>query len=386
MKTWLTLLFSGFAVLGLLTAGCEQLTQQNTLLQSSWHTYANRFVQGDGRVIDFKAGHITTSEGQSYGLMRALWTRDRSRFDQIYHWSVNNLQTRGDKLFSWQWGPRKDGSWGVMDKTAASDADQDIAFALLMAYKAWGDDRYRTEALAILNDLWRLETVQTPIGRVMLPGDWPRSDPKAEYQINPSYFAPYAYRVFAEADKAHPWADLISTSYKITGEAAAMTRTRLVPDWVALSPQTGTIRLYTEDARSDFGYEAIRTYWRFAVDRLISPEDARPAPWLNHLGILSRYWELQHGFPGPLTPTGQPRKVLDSDAIYGAMLPALIPKHGGLSMDVVQFKVLPGLRDAHIQKTEDYYAQNWLWFGLAAAWKHPAGKTPTQRLLNLMTL
>ncbi|MFM7426217.1 MAG: glycosyl hydrolase family 8, partial [Elainella sp.] len=43
------------------------------LLQQSWQIYSQRFIQGDGRIIDREANDRSTSEGQAYALMRAVW-------------------------------------------------------------------------------------------------------------------------------------------------------------------------------------------------------------------------------------------------------------------------------------------------------------------------
>ena len=42
-----------------------------------WESYAERFINGDGRVIDFDAKDRTTSEGQSYAMFFALVANDR---------------------------------------------------------------------------------------------------------------------------------------------------------------------------------------------------------------------------------------------------------------------------------------------------------------------
>ena len=123
------------------------------LLEQSWQGYKKRFIQQDGRVIDHKAGGISTSEGQSYALLRAVWMNDPQTFNQVWSWTQNNLQVRGDHLFAWKWGqqstkspgangpkaPEGPAKWGPIDSTAASDADQDIALALLMAHRKWQD-------------------------------------------------------------------------------------------------------------------------------------------------------------------------------------------------------------------------------------------------------
>src|SRR4051794_7971746 len=103
-------------------------------VQSEWKPYVAAFIQGDGRVIDRAGDDVSTSEGQSFALLRAAWCNDRATFDNVLHWTLNNLQdTDPMRLPGWQWGKKPDGSWGLLDANSASDADQWMAYALLMA-------------------------------------------------------------------------------------------------------------------------------------------------------------------------------------------------------------------------------------------------------------
>jgi endoglucanase len=132
----------------------------------------------------------------------------------VWNWTQDNLQ-REDGLLAWHWGQRSDGTQGIVDGGAATDADQDTALALLLAAKRWDWDagRYRRDALTILDGIWKEETAVVNGQRVVVAGDWTRTG--ANPVINPSYFAPYAYRIFAEADSRYPWNELVDSSYAI---------------------------------------------------------------------------------------------------------------------------------------------------------------------------
>ncbi len=336
------------------------------LLKTNWEQYKTTFVQTDGRVIDY-AGNISTSEGQSYAMLRAFWLRDKATFDKTYRWAKDNLQIpRGDHLFSWKWGERPDHTWGALDKTSATDADQDIALALLLAHKVWKDPVYLEDAKLILTDIWDHLTLDAPIGRVLLPGDWPQKG--RTYQINPSYFAPYAYRAFAEADPDHDWTVLIDSSYEILSRAVAETDTKLIPDWVEISMDNDSVKLYQDpsDERSDFGYEAIRSYWRIALDSLMQPLDKRSSTLLKTRNMLPRCWKIRKDVPISITWDGIVRHPeLRSGAVYGAVFPGLYLQDRGLAEDLLQKKILPNLKAGGQWNTKnDYYSQNWLWCGL----------------------
>ncbi len=369
-------------------------TDDLALLKSSWERYKTRFIQDDGRVIDPNARAISTSEGQSYALLRAVWIDDRQTFDRVYQWTRDNLQVRGDSLFAWKWGQQDGGAWTVLDSHTASDADQDIALALLMADERWDHAPYRQDALAILDDIWEKETTDTPYGRVLLPGDWHQEIPD-QLRLNPSYFAPYAYRIFAKADREHDWENLSDSAYRILLESLMQTRTQLPADWISLYTGENMARysrvfLYTEPLHSDsdYAYNAIRVFWRLGLGVTLGTgtRSRKPAtPLLGATDFLQRYYAIHQRLPGPITLDGIERTpgAFPSLAVYGTLLPGIFKKNPEMAEDILNRYVRPGLQS----DTTDYYAQNWLWFGLALhyAQNHPPkGKTSLEKLTYLL--
>src|SRR6266545_2766549 len=109
------------------------------VLAKTWASYKAHFVER-GRVVDHSSDARTTSEGQGYALLRAVYADDRAAFDEVWNWTKTNLQ-QPSGLLAWHYGKRPDGSSGVLDAGAATDGDQDAALALLFANKRWGDAR-----------------------------------------------------------------------------------------------------------------------------------------------------------------------------------------------------------------------------------------------------
>src|SRR6202162_6512109 len=59
---------------------------------TAYRTFTARFVQADGRVIDYSTPtQQTTSEGQSYAMFFALVANDRATFDRLLAWTRTNL-------------------------------------------------------------------------------------------------------------------------------------------------------------------------------------------------------------------------------------------------------------------------------------------------------
>src|SRR3989338_1134893 len=104
----------------------------SSMLQSLWRDYKDEYIEPQsGRTLDTERNNITTSEAQSYTMLRAVWMDDRETFDKSWSFTKNNLQHDEDALFSWLYGERSDGSFGILTdrggQNAASDADTDIA-------------------------------------------------------------------------------------------------------------------------------------------------------------------------------------------------------------------------------------------------------------------
>jgi len=335
-------------------------------LDKGWASYKQTFIQQDGRVVDFYVGNSTTSEGQSYALQQAVWMKDKDRFDAIWNWTSNNLQIKKESsLFAWKWGANAQKKWVILDESAASDADQDIAFALLMAYKRWNDPRYKEEALAILDDLWAHEVTDSAWGPVLLPGDWHRFHQETPdvVLINPSYLAPYLYRVFAQVDPSHDWEALVQTSYRMWDTAFLATESAFPPDWVWFSRSKGEV--YGKEADKDFptmtsnyGYEACRLPWRLYLDVALT----RAYGWENPTGeklVDALEAGLAKEFPEVMNAQGGYVKPFESKAREAGFWPMLI-----LENDDLYYQHASHYNWGDALNSQDYYARNWLWFAV----------------------
>src|SRR5882724_8833031 len=342
------------------------------MLKESWIAYKTRFIQGDGRVIDLKAEGVSTSEGQSYALLRAVWIGDQQAFDRILEWAINNLinNARADSLFGWRWGKRDNNSWGILDSATASDADEDTAFALFLASDKWRDNKYEDRAQAMLADIWDKETIEVGGRRYLISGDQAHEARTAK--INPSYFAPVVYRLFAKRDKAHDWMSMIDSGYEMLEKTSSISPVKLPPNWAQIDFNSGTFSV--EDSVTsqlgDYSYDAIRVFWRIAMDYKQN-QDRRAYDYLvRHTEWLARYWSIRKQLPAELTNDGIPRADYESLEHYAAILPALEIAKPTIAQQIFQTKlenifqnglwVRPNTDDAF-----KYYAQNIVWFGLA---------------------
>ncbi|MHB8719627.1 MAG: glycosyl hydrolase family 8 [Candidatus Dormibacteria bacterium] len=335
-----------------------------SVLAASWAGYQRAFMAPDGRVLDLSSGGRTTSEGQSYALLRAAWTGDASTFAAAWRWTQANLQVRGDGLFAWLWEPGR----GVVDHSSASDADSDIALALLLGSRRFGDAAYGTAALRVLDGMWSSDVADVAGMHVLTAGSWgPGSSPVA---VDPSYFAPYAYRIFAAADPAHPWGDLVDSSYTVLQRCTAAPLgsghgVGLPPNWCGLRGDGSVTSLAQMSQADAYGYDAFRVLWRLALDWQWNHE-ARARAYLEGASFLRDRWRAG----GRVDPVyGHDGTVLASsadptgDAGVLALCSVIDPSCAAQVRGAVLATLNP--RTGLFGDPTNYYQQNWAWFGLA---------------------
>jgi endoglucanase len=343
----------------------------HSVLEEAWAGYKTAFIELDGRVIDPTRGGITTSEGQGYGLLRAVWMGDQQVFDAVWHWTATNLETRGDGLFASLWSGGK-----VADGNSASDADSDIALALLYAARKFATNALHLDALRVLDAMWQSEVVSINGMNVLTAGNWAKTQVSPGPVINPSYFAPYAYRTFAREDPAHPWTTLIDSSYALLGQCTSATLdgtagVGLPPNWCAISRSTGAIVSFpTIAGADDYGYDAFRVMWRVALDALWNHE-ARARAYLNGSAFLREQWSSKRMLDPVYAHDGAVISSYDDPTLYGGDIGNfLVTDPAGASQieQVLLASFHPPAApsaSAYFGDPQNYFEQNWVWFGLA---------------------
>ena len=356
------------------TPAATAAVKPSETLQESWKAYVAHFIRADGRVVDHKGGGISTSEGQAYAMLRAVWLRDRAVFDKTYNWGRSNLNAgiRRDRLWAWKWGKSSQGRWQVLDTAFASDADQDVALALILASRTWKDERYGHEARAILADLWRLATIDVRGRRFLLAGDKLCDGPTC--RLNPSYCAPYAYRIFADFDGDREWQRVVDSSYFVLETAADLTATHLPPDWILLDTTTGRLSL---PGRKDsaFSYDALRVHWRVTVDRELFGEPRATQYLKKTLPWLISQWERTGALPAAISSGGDELAEYESPEMLAALMPAIQGSRPDVAAAIerkLQSLYRKGLWADHAGAQDSYYLQNWAWFGTALYEKYLA--------------
>ena len=185
------------------------------------------------RVIRPENQNDTVSEGIAYGMLIAVYMGDRTLFDNLWtYWSGHGAGSTAGAAgnnFLMTWcipGGGGAGSTGTSCSGggSATDADEDVAWALIQAGKQWGGT-YAATAATMIGQIW---TNDIESGSFYVKGG---NSFGGTSLTNPSYFAPAYYRVFATVDPGHAWASVVSASYAALASISAASGGMLVPAW-----------------------------------------------------------------------------------------------------------------------------------------------------------
>lgn len=339
------------------------------ILKRSWDSYKNNFMQ-NGRVLD-PTQDITTSEGQSYALLRAVWMDDKITFDEVLRWTNEHL-TNEQSLFSWKFGRNELGVDEVLDAGSATDADQDIALALLFAHKQWDEQVYLTQARQIIMAIWKYEVKEFDKEFYLLPGNWAKDIPGV--QLNPSYFAPYAYRIFQQVEPNLNWESVIESGYKALHDCSQSNFSEkhsvfLPPEWCLISPAGNVVVSNAEGLQdTNYGYNAFRIPWRIAVDYEWN-KDPRALAYLENLDFLQQEWQENNKLLATYTHEGEVGDNYESVAAYAtnlAVFKVLEPDQADtMYQSKIKEKFFEDDSQSYWDDPTNYYNQNWAWFGTA---------------------
>ncbi|HEY6018498.1 MAG TPA: glycosyl hydrolase family 8 [Candidatus Paceibacterota bacterium] len=346
------------------------------ILGSTWTQYKKYYIEPtSGRTLDPSRQNVTTSEGQSYTMLRAVWQDDKATFDSSWKWTKDNLRRPNDRLSSWLFGPRADGTYGVLTdqggENNASDADTDITMALIFAYARWQDKNYLGDARVIARDLWNQDVIYINGTPYMTADSVEKTSKNPNATINVSYLSPAAYRMFATIDPDHPWQQLINSSYALIDKTLTEPIDKsqsvgLPPDWVLINKTTGALSTPTASGQTtNFSYDALRLPYRLALDYEWY-QDPRDKDLLSKMHYLTDAWKTNHSLASIYTHDGTVVDPTENAAMYGGSMGYFAVVDPAVGKDVYETK-LQYLFNPDLDSWKQvlsYYDDNWAWFGI----------------------
>jgi endo-1,4-beta-D-glucanase Y len=212
-------------------------TISHTRIQAAFQQWLSTMVTtagagGNERVQDPNNGNQTTSEGMAYGMLITVYMASRDHFDKLWAYAQAHMSSG---LMSWH----VDASGNTLDPHSASDADEDMAWALVMADKQWPG--YLVAAQALIGNI---KSQDISASNNVKDGDYMSNS------SHPDYAAPNYYKGFGGVSGDMGWDAVTSAEYaQLSGAQNASTG--LIPD--AIGGNT-------------FGFDACRAPWRVGLD------------------------------------------------------------------------------------------------------------------------
>jgi endo-1,4-beta-D-glucanase Y len=355
-------LAAGAGVLAL-ACGCgprSSSNPSNDILELGWDAYKRLYMTSEGKVVDPSRGDgESTSEGQGYAMLRAAWMRDHKTFYEAFGWTEQHLR-RPDGLFSWRWTSAAGGK--VADANTASDADQEIALALIIGSHVFNDPQLLGRARQLLRAIRAHERIDIGDGWFPAAGNWAVS----RRIVNLSYFVPYAYPYFARVDPDGRWNSVTEQGYELIARALQMPSARLIPDFMAVDATGRPVSLPEgSELSADFSSDAMRIYWRVAVDCQLHHQ-ARACGDRLGAGQLTSMLARDGALFTKYSVGGLPLERVVSSSFYGAALPYL-GLHAPAARRALEANQLSTPAVCRLLTEPDhYYDANWVWFGVAA--------------------
>ena len=228
-----------------------------------WDTSNDQYCVIDESTNSYKKRGCTVSEGIGYGMLITLFMDDMEAFKGLWYYNRGYRAYEGKDLMPWRTGTYSFESLGSnANKSSATDADLDIATALVLAYYKTGDMQYLNDALLVMTAIWDNEISPD---LMIYSGNTPTWK-TATSAYNLSYFSPIAIKLFALVDGAHNWNGVLDKMY--TYMIGVQSKgPGLVPDWsdangTPVDPKNGS----ATNTYWRFFHEAVRVPWRIAWD------------------------------------------------------------------------------------------------------------------------
>jgi endo-1,4-beta-D-glucanase Y len=267
----------------------------------------------------------TVSEGIAYGMLIAVYMDDQPLFDdlwkyeQLHTWYASNSGGGGQQTTLMNWYILKDGSTPSEGNGAATDADEDMAWALIMADKQWGGQgslgkSYMDTAKQLLGDIWKYEIDNNHL--IKNGSGWGDDN-----SLNISYFAPAYYRVFAQVTGEQRWGkDVIDYCYQVIGQNLKDGNGNTTNGLVPAFSTSGGDPAHTAPGQSglafNYQYDSCRTPFRIGLDACWAGEQRA----IDYVGKTSSFF----------VPIGA-ANIVDGYELNGTPKPQFPDSFNGLS-------------------------------------------------------
>jgi endoglucanase len=219
-------------------------------IAQAYATWTKNFVQGS-QIVAPEQSNAVTSEAMGYGMLISAAMGDKAAFDKFWGYVQSNLS---GGLMNWENG----------GSGSATDADLDIAYALLMAGNQWGSS-YTSASNTMAGNIASKDIS----GNILTGGSQ-----FSQSNYDPSYFAP------AEMRKLSGLSGAVSANYTLVNANITHTVSGVPTDWANKSSgapsDAGGANVtsdITDGSNGAMGYDAARVPFRLALDACLNNGD-----------------------------------------------------------------------------------------------------------------
>ena len=232
--------------------------------------------------VAFDPSGTTVSEAMGYGMlitviMTGADPEAKSYFDGLNRFRKRYPSAINTELMCWKVPPTEK----QVKNDSATDGDLDMALALLMAHRQWGDPSYLSEAKALIAAL--SSSLVRPDFSLRL-GDWD-TESSAPMLTRPSDFMPTHFRAFGMISGDPLWANVENRCYEILKELQKNNAplTGLVPDFATAKGREwnpAKPKALEGPHDGEYEYNACRVPWRIGWAALVL-NDSRACEFLK---------------------------------------------------------------------------------------------------------
>src|SRR5690242_14439895 len=128
------------------SATCTLAIYNTDSVATAYSNWKSRFFDGT-RIVRPENSNDTVSEGIGYGMLIGVYMNDKPMFDALWsyakaHFDSNGLMNRNINS-----------GGGTAGSGSATDGDEDMAWALIMAGKQWNSTTYTNDASTLIRNL-----------------------------------------------------------------------------------------------------------------------------------------------------------------------------------------------------------------------------------------
>jgi endo-1,4-beta-D-glucanase Y len=230
--------------------------------------------------VEEKNNHtMSTSESQAYGMLITAFMGGYDKdakivFDRLYQYKKNRPSNVVPVFMAWKQEGCEDKN--EKDNNSATDADMDIAYALLLAHRQWGSAgkiNYSKEAQSIIKNLYEHVVNQNTFH--ILLGDWVDEESNKYNGTRTSDFMCNHFEVFNKATKNTGWLKVNNACYTLLEKIQQdeSPKTALFPDFIedVNEHPTPAQSHYLESKHDgEFFYNACRVPFRIGLHALLN--------------------------------------------------------------------------------------------------------------------